>query len=163
MPYVFRWPQFLRDYTNLTCFQTASHPGRKMFGFIFHLKYIILMFSFQINIYLQDMWVFSLILFSVSRELWTQSYWKWQCKTKTTRTMSPVALQRYQIIPSSLLFLPFVYHCFLFWHNMWDVQTLKAAPRSFVWGTHITTQHHSHVWSECLKMYEPCALCIIMF
>lgn len=43
------------DYTNLTCFQTASHPGRKMFGFIFHLKYIILMFSFQINIYLQDM------------------------------------------------------------------------------------------------------------
>lgn len=125
------------DYTNLTCFQTASHPGRKMFGFIFHLKYIILMFSFQINIYLQDMWVFSLILFSVSRELWTQSYWKWQCKTKTTRTMSPVALQRYQIIPSSLLFfLPFVYHCFLFCHNMWDVQTLKAAPRSFVWGTH---------------------------
>lgn len=104
MPYVFCWPQFLRDYTNLTCFQTASHPGRKMFGFIFHLKYIILMFSFEINIYLQDMWVFSLILFSVSRELWTQSYWKWQCKTKTTRTMSPVALQRYQIIPSSLLF-----------------------------------------------------------
>lgn len=137
MPYVFRWPQFLRDYTNLTCFQTASHPGRKMFGFIFHLKYIILMFSFQINIYLQDMWVFSLILFSVSRELWTQSYWKWQCKTKTTRTMSPVALQRYQIIPSSLLF--FCLLCIIAFYFDIICETCK------LWRQHLGVLYGEHI------------------
>lgn len=163
MPYVFCWPQFLKDYTNLTCFQTASHPGSKMFGFIFHLKYIILMFPFQINIYLQDMSLFFLIfvlciqsqsaLNSVILEMAMQN--KDNKDHVSSRTPE---ISNYSFF--SPLFLPFVYHCFLFWHNMWDMQTLKAAPRSFVWGTHHypTPQPcmewmFKNVWTMCI-MYN---------
>lgn len=111
MPYVFCWPQIIPIW--LVFRQPPIQEG----------KCLVLFFT-------------SNILFSCFPFKSTSTFRI--CESSlSTRTMSPVALQRYQIIPSSLLFfLPFVYHCFLFWHNMWDVQTLKAAPRSFVWGTH---------------------------
>lgn len=88
------------------CFLTFSHQSCKAVGFYFsHQSVLFFCFSFQINIYPEDVWAFSLIFPFLPRvKIFSEPRHEQQCKPKITRGVFPVALQTTNCLLSFLLF-----------------------------------------------------------
>ena len=91
------------------CFLTFSHQSCKAVGFYFsHQSVLFFCLSFQINIYPEDVWAFSLIFPFLPRvKIFSEPRHEQQCKPKITRGVFPVALQTTNCLLSFLLFCLF--------------------------------------------------------
>lgn len=121
--------------------------------YISHQRLLCFCFSFQINIYAKDVWLFSFKIFLEPRS-------NGNGKTKQIRRwVLPLALQRCPIVYclSFSRFLKWEIADY-FKHNVWEVQTLKTTSTYFKWGAHYySTQHCSLVlWVKFQNVRSMC-------